>query len=38
MNENEKVLVDNLRLVALKYYSKEDSGVEFTEAISYSFY
>ena len=37
MNENEKVLVDNLRLVALKYYSKEDSGVEFTEALSYSF-
>lgn len=37
MNNRDKFDVNKLRLVALKYYSKEDNGVEYTEALSYAF-
>ncbi len=37
MKEINKISVDKLRLVALKYYSRSDNGVEYTSALSYAF-
>lgn len=37
MNNNEKINVENLRLVSLKYFSEENNGVEYTAPLSYAF-